>query len=302
MAVSFQKATKKQARLRLALIGPSGSGKTFTALRVASGLGKRIAVIDSERGSAAKYADRFEFDAVELETFSPQTYIEAIKAADGAGYDVLIIDSLSHAWSGKDGALEMVDKAAARSKSGNSFAAWREVTPHHHALVDAILRSRCHVIATMRAKTEWVLEEDPVTKRKTPRKLGLAPVQRDGLEYEFDVVGDLDDAKLAITKSRCPSLTKAVVNEPGEEFAATLKAWLTDGAEVPAPKSADIVQLAGPMAKISALMAGTGKTKPQIAEFIRTATGKTKREDLTAEDVIKVEAALASEAAADCFP
>src|SRR5690606_13664649 len=99
---AFRKATKQQSRLRMALIGPSGSGKTYTALRIGSHLGDRIAVIDTERGSASKYADKFEFDVMELDSFHPQKYIDGIKAAEAEGYDVLIIDSLSHAWMGKD--------------------------------------------------------------------------------------------------------------------------------------------------------------------------------------------------------
>jgi hypothetical protein len=234
--MAFVKATKKQSRLRLALIGPSGAGKTFTALRVATGLGGRIAVVDTERGSASKYADRFSFDVMELERFSPKDFVAAIHEAEKAGYDVLVIDSLSHAWMGKGGALEMVDEAAKRSKSGNSFWAWREVTPEHNALVDAMVRSRCHVIATMRSKTEYVIEAGPNGKQ-TPRKVGLAPVQRDGMEFEFDVVGDMDEASFVVTKTRCPSLAKAVLKEPGEALGQQLREWLTDGAPVPAAPS-----------------------------------------------------------------
>lgn len=300
----FQKASKKQARLRMALIGPSGSGKTYTSLRVAKGLGGRVAVIDTERGSASKYADAFDFDVMELESFEPQKYVEAIKAAGDAGYDVLVIDSLTHAWSGKGGALEQVDKAAARSRSGNSFGAWREVTPIHNELVDAILRAKCHVIATMRVKQEYVLEVDERTKKQVPRKVGLAPVQRDGMEYEFDVVGDMDAAKLVISKTRCPAISKAVVDEPGEEFAATLRAWLTDGAPEPEaarePKPADVVPFPKPSpaelkARIkavcdSAINCGAA-TKERMADFVAAALGEAKKStDLTPADVARLEA------------
>jgi len=234
----FVKATKTQSRLRLGLIGPSGSGKTYTALRIAKGLGTRIAVIDTERGSASKYAgDVADFDVLELDSFAPATYVQAIRAADEAGYEVLVIDSLTHAWTGKDGTLEMVDRIAKRSgERGNSFAAWREVTPEHNALVDAILRARCHVIVTMRVKTEYVLEENERGK-KVPRKVGLAPIQRDGLEYEMDVVADLDhDHNLIVSKTRCAALDRAVFREAGEDVAGILKRWLSDGAPAPAPK------------------------------------------------------------------
>ncbi len=236
--------------MRLALIGPSGSGKTYSALRIASHLanGGRVAVIDTEHGSASKYADIFDFDTLELDTFSPQTYIDAIRAADQAGYSVLVIDSLSHAWIGKEGALELVDRAAKRSQSGNTFAAWRDVTPLHNALVDAILQSNCHIIATMRAKTEYAIEEDNRGK-KVPRKIGLAPVQRDGLEYEFDVVADMDvDNNMIVSKTRCPALHGQVYAKPGENVAKILVDWLSDGEkpalqhQQPGPQNAKEIQ------------------------------------------------------------
>ena len=233
MALSFQKATKKSARLRMALIGVAGAGKTYTALSIAKHLGGRIAVIDTERGSASKYSDNFEFDVLEIDSYAPKTYVDAIEAAEEAGYEVLIIDSLSHAWAGKNGALEMVDRTAKRSQSGNNFGAWRDVTPQHNAMVEAIVGSKMHIIGTMRAKTEYVQEKDPKTGRTTVRKVGMAPIQRDGLEYEFDVVADLDvDNNLIVGKTRCPQLAGAVVNKAGREIARTLKGWLTDGTEV----------------------------------------------------------------------
>jgi hypothetical protein len=235
----FTPATKAQARLRLGLIGVAGAGKTYTALRIAKGLGGRIALIDSENGSASKYAGNpVAFEQCTLKNdFAPKRYIEAIRAAGQQGFDVLIIDSLTHAWAGIGGALEMVDKAQKRSGNGNSFTAWREVTPEHNQLIDAILQSPCHVIATIRAKTEYVLEEDARGK-KVPKKIGLKPVQRDGMEYEFDVVADItSEHDLIVTKTRCEALDRAVMNCPGEEIATILKQWLTDGTPYVAPAS-----------------------------------------------------------------
>jgi KaiC/GvpD/RAD55 family RecA-like ATPase len=233
-ALSFRKASKTQSKLRLALVGLSGSGKTYTALRLAKGLGGRVAVIDTERGSASKYAGEVtDFDVLQLESYAPMTFVEAIRLAEAEGYDVLIIDSLSHAWMGKEGALEQVDKAAKRSQAKNSFAAWREVTPQHNAMVDAILQSRCHVIVTMRVKTEYVLEENERGK-KEPKKVGLAPIQRDGLEYEMDVVADLDhEHNFIVSKTRCAALDRYVERNAGDQVAERLKAWLTDGAPAP---------------------------------------------------------------------
>ena len=232
----FQKATKKSARLRMALIGVAGAGKTYTALSIAKHLGDKVAVIDTERGSASKYSDMFEFDVLELETFSPQMYVEAIQAAEEAGYDVLIIDSLSHAWTGKGGALEQVDRIAKRSQSGNTFGAWRDVTPQHNMLVEGIINAKMHIITTMRAKTEYVQEKNEKTGRVTVRKIGLAPVQRDGLEYEFDVVADLDqDNNLIVGKTRCPGVAGAVIPKAGREIARTLKNWLSEDGAKDAP-------------------------------------------------------------------
>jgi len=133
--MSFTKANKKQSKLRLAISGPSGSGKTYTSLifgrYIATELGGKLAVIDTERGSASKYAGQFDFDCMELQNdYSLDAYTNAIKEAEAQGYSVLIIDSLSHSWSGRKGALEMVDDIAKRSNSGNSFAAWKKKLHH----------------------------------------------------------------------------------------------------------------------------------------------------------------------------
>src|SRR5215468_11042232 len=119
MSTEFRRATKYDAKLRFAVCGPAGCGKTYTALQLATHLGGPIAVIDTERGSASKYADLFPFDVRELDSFHPQRYIDAIREAEEGGYSVLIIDSLSHAWAGKDGALDLVDKAAKQLATHN---------------------------------------------------------------------------------------------------------------------------------------------------------------------------------------
>ena len=238
----FRKATKHATKIRLAMIGPSGSGKTYTALTIAKHLGKRTAVIDTERGSASKYSDDFDFDVLELESFHPERYIEAMEAAAAEGYEVLVIDSLSHAWSGKDGLLEFVDNAAKRSRTNNTFGAWREATPLHNRLVDAMLTAPMHVLVTMRAKTEYVQEKDERTGKTSVRKVGMQPVQRDGLEYEFDVIADLDwDNNLIVSKSRVKGLQGYVVNRAGAEFAERLRVWAEAGApaeEGPEPAAA----------------------------------------------------------------
>jgi len=233
MGIQFRKAVKHGAKLRLAVCGPSGSGKTYTLLTLATELGGPIAVVDTERGSASKYADLFEFDVLELGSYDPRNLVEMIDAAAEGGYHVLCIDSLSHFWMGKDGELDLVDRIARRTQSSNSFGAWKQVTPLHNELVDRIIGAPLHVLVSLRAKTEWVLERDEKTGKTAPRKVGLAPVMRDGIEYEFDVCGDMDQENtLVITKSRCPQLTGGVFMKPGKEVAVILKQWL-DGPPAP---------------------------------------------------------------------
>ncbi len=226
--MGFTRAQKRRSKLRLALCGPTGSGKTYSALSIAQGLGKRVALIDTECGSASLYADRFEFDVLELDSGHPEKYIEAIEAAEEAGYDVLVIDSLSHAWMGKDGALELVDKAGQRSRSKNSFAAWREVTPLHNCLVDKLVRCKCHLICTMRSKMSYEIQPDD-RGRKVPVKIGLEPMQRSGMEYEFTLVGDLDLTNtLIVSKTRCSQFAQAVLQRPSADFGKQLLSWLED--------------------------------------------------------------------------
>lgn len=246
----FQKASKKQTRLRMGVVGPAGSGKTMTAMKIAKHIGNRIAFIDTEHGSASKYAgDVADFDVLNLTTFAPDKFVEALEAAGKEGYDVVVIDSLSHAWMGKDGALEQVDKIAKRSQSGSSFNAWRDVTPMHQRLVEAMLSYPGHLIVTMRSKTEYVLETNERGKQ-SPRKVGMAPVQRDGMEYEFDIVGDMDyDHNMIISKSRCtPIADKGLYPKPGKELAEEILAWLSDGtglAELPPAETPEPVDRNG---------------------------------------------------------
>ena len=253
--MGFKKATKSAAKLRLGLVGPAGSGKTMSALRIAHGLGGRIAVIDTERGSASLYSGErgLDFDVLELDSYEAEHFIGAIRQAEQAGYDVLIIDSLSHAWAGKGGILEFVDQAAKRS-GGGSFSGWRDATPRHNQLVDAILGAKLHVICTLRSKVEHVIEQ--VNGRTQVRKVGLQPVQRDGLEYEFTVVGDVtQDHELIVTKTRAAWLKDKIIREAGEELGQQLAAWLSDG--LPSP----VVSAQTP-ARTADATGGTGGGQP----------------------------------------
>ena len=229
----FRPATREQSRLRLTVDGPAGSGKTFSALRFAHALvdafGGKIAFIDTEHGSASKYVGEcpdgipWVFDILKLVTFSPEKYIQAIEAAGRMGYTVLIIDSLSHAWEGKGGALEI------KQKVGDSWSAWRHVTPIHNRMIDAILQSPCHIITTMRSRMEYIQETDERGK-VVIHKVGLAPVQRPGAEYELDIVCDINWAHImTVSKSRCSAVADMTVERPGPEFMRPVIEWLTTG-------------------------------------------------------------------------
>lgn len=238
----FKKAERKSAKLRAALCGTSGSGKTYSALLLARGLAGpsgKIAVIDTERGSASLYADVTDFDVAELTPpYSPARYKALITAA-AKEYDVLIIDSITHEWSGEGGVLEMHDKATAAEPGRNSYTAWKNVTPHHTALVDAILAAPCHIIATMRSKTAYEIQDNGRGK-KAPVKIGTAPIQKEGMEYEFTLVLDVSVEGNVATASKDRTRlwhqrNEVITTDHGME----LRKWLESGAPVvdvePAP-------------------------------------------------------------------
>jgi hypothetical protein len=225
----IRKAERKKAKLRLGISGPSGSGKTWSALEIATGMGGKIGMIDTEAGRGELYGNDFEYDIIRLEApYSPERYIEAIKMFEKAGYDTLIIDSLSHAWVGEGGVLSIVDKAGS-----NSFTqGWRVGTPKQNALIDALVTSSMHIITTLRVKTEYVVEKNDRGKAE-PRKVGLAPVQRDGLEYEFTVFMDISnqDHIAHITKDNTKMFDQQFL-KPSKEMGEKLMGWLNMGLDV----------------------------------------------------------------------
>jgi len=223
----FQKAIKSESKLRLAITGPSGAGKTYTALTIASEFGK-VALVDTEHGSASKYADRIPFDDVKVTApFNPLRIINMIDEAVSGGYDVLIIDSLTHFWTGSGGLLDMVDDFG-KAVRGNTFAGWKQGTPIQNQLVEHIIACPIHIIATMRSKTEYVLTSNEKGKQ-TPVKLGMAPIQRDGIEYEFDLVLDMDyENNAVVSKTRLFSLPLGTLfRKPSGDVAQLIKAELS---------------------------------------------------------------------------
>lgn len=244
--MAFKKAVREAAKLRLALQGPAGSGKTLSALRIAKGLAQalnlKVAVIDTEKESSTLYAGkvngvllpedwRLDFDVLPFNPpFPPAKYVKGIKLAEQEGYGVLIIDSLSHAWFGEGGLLDMVDNFTAADPKKNSFVAWKKATPEYLKLVEALLQSSCHLIATMRTKTAYEIQKDEQTGRTKPVKVGTTPVQREGLDYEFTTVLDLSvDGHVATASKDRTSLFDGVPEVLTEETGKKLVAWLNGG-------------------------------------------------------------------------
>jgi hypothetical protein len=291
MSLTFKKATKAAAKLRLGLTGPSGSGKTYTALAIGTHLGKKVAVVDTERGSASLYADRFAFDALDLPDLEPETYMEAIRAAGKAGYDVLVVDSFSHAW---EKLKDRVDSIAKAKYRGNSWSAWSELTPIQNELIETILQYPGHVIATLRTKTAWETEKDERTGKAKPVKVGLAPIQREGVDYEFTIVLELSEGGLAkVGKTRWSAIADKVFAKPGEDFAKNLLGWLgSSEATTPAPSAEDAV------AKKRAWLEARGAELPpkRCAAFMEQVQ---KAKDLAALEYLEgsLDRALAQEAA-----
>lgn len=235
--MQIRKAERRKAKLRLGIAAPSGAGKTYSALLMAFGLGGKVGLIDTEHGSGDLYAHLGEYDVISIEApYTVTKYVQAIHAFEEAGYSTIIIDSLSHAWAGDGGLLDKQGKMADRG--ANSFAAWRTITPEHNNLVDSMLRSPAHIIATMRAKQEYVLETNDKGKQQ-PKKVGMAPVQREGMEYEFTVMLDVDMNHIASASKDRTSLFDGRFFKIGKETGEELLQWLETGSEAPVRVPAD---------------------------------------------------------------
>jgi hypothetical protein len=227
----FRKAERKHRKLRLALAGPSGSGKTMSALLIAKGMvekmGGRVCVIDTEKGSSDLYADVMDFDVLEFNApYPPDKYVKGIKLAEKEGYTICIIDSGSHEWNGEGGCLQMVDKIIQASSSKNSYAAWNVVTPKHNEFVEAILQSSMHIIVTMRSKTAYELVK--VNGKTQPVKIGLAPITREGMDFEFTTWLNIEVLSHLATVDKCRT---GLFLEPellSEATGHKLVAWLQD--------------------------------------------------------------------------
>lgn len=263
MTMQIRKAERRKAKLRLGIVGASGSGKTYTALLLALGLGGKIGLIDTENGSGELYADLGGYDVITLHApYEAQKYFDAIKAFENAKYDVIIIDSLTHAWAGEGGLLEKQGTLESSGRYKNSFATWRDITPLHNKLIEAMLKSPSHIIGTMRSKQEYVLEKDD-KGRSVPRKVGMAPVQREGMDYEFTVVFDLSDTHYAKASKDRTSMFDNKLFVPSVETGKQLAAWLNSGAEALPVKSAIEEKLGDEIPEFP-------KQEPSLADLSKT--------------------------------
>lgn len=301
--IQLQKAARTLAKIKVALAGPSGSGKTMSSLLMAYGLVKaahptwtdeqcweKVCIIDTENGSASLYVNTsvgsFRTGAYYTIPMGPpyeaSKYIDAIHAAEEAGIEVLIIDSLTHAWTGEGGALDKQGKIAART--GNSYTAWRDVTPEHNRLVDAILQSQCHVICNMRAKTDYVQEKN-ANGKTVVRNIGMGIQMRDGVEYEFALVLFLDQEHTANASKDRTGLFDGKYFTITPETGKTIYQWLASGelpkAEPPKPQPApagiqqNAVTVEMVDAVIKAAVAANPDKRAEIVGSIKQITGAT---------------------------
>lgn len=267
--MQLQKATRKRAKIKMALQGPSGSGKTFSSLQIAHGLcsdWSKVAVIDTEQGSAHLYSHLGDYSVVELvDTFSPERYTEAIDTCVKAGMEVIILDSVTHEWE------YLLDYHS--SLPGNSFTNWSKVTPRHNAFIQKILSSPCHIICTVRTKTDYVMTEK--NGKMVPEKVGLKSVQRDGLDYEMTLVFDLDIKNNATaSKDRTNLFTSKPEQKLSVETGKLIADWCNNGDPVCVDDMTERIQSCISVKELLTLY----KMFPQYQESLKPEFEKRKRE------------------------
>lgn len=232
----LRKAERKRAKLKIGLFGPSGSGKTMSALKLARGIAEwnKVAVIDTENGSADLYSHLGDYNVITLDApYTPERYIEAIKACADAGMEVIIIDSITHEWGGPGGILELADELGKGAK--NSFTVWNKLTPRHNKFINTILETDAHMICCGRSKQEYVMNEVEKNGKKVnvPEKIGLKAITREGFDYEMTVAFDLAISHYATTtKDRTDLFMKEPEFVIDEKTGQKLMEWNMSGAKV----------------------------------------------------------------------
>lgn len=226
----IRKATRQKAKIRLGLSAVSGGGKTYSAILIAKGLAgslDKVAIIDTENGSADLYAHMGNYSVITLAApFPPEKYIQAIKECEEAGMEVIVIDSITHEWDGVGGLLEIHGKM-----TGNSYTNWSAITPRHQAFINAILQSPCHIITTVRRKQDYEMTKDNNGKVKV-EKAGLKEVTREGFEYELTANLELDtNHNATVSKDRTGLFVGKPSFVPSEETGRMIKEWCESGTE-----------------------------------------------------------------------
>lgn len=303
--LNFAPAVRSEAKARVALLGPTGAGKTLTALEwatILAGLGGKVAVIDTENASASLYADKYGFDTAPWWPPYDATKLTAAIGEAARTYDVVVLDSLTHFWAGDGGVLDIVDREAQRNR-GNSYAGWKVGSPVWRGLLDALIFAPCHVVVTMRSKMDYLLTQGDNGRAKV-EKVGMAPVARNDVEYEFTIVGELDHThRFTVTKSRCSDLAdqSAAAHQAGK-LAEVLRDWLNSASPddtasrrpEPPPDDTDKVTDAQ-IRKMQASFSGHGVSEREqklayIADVVGRAVASSK--DLTKDEASRVIDAL----------
>ena len=268
-----RKAEKKRVKLKMAVQGPSGSGKTWGALALAKNLwlDAKVCVVDTENESASLYADTFEFDTIPLgPPFTTARYVECIDAVVKGGYDVLILDSITPQWDGEGGVLRRKEALERQNPNANGFALWSRFTPEHEMFKQCILQAPVHVIATMRSKQEYALQTNE-KGRQVPVKLGLAPIQRDQMDYEFTLVFDVNLLHSAsVSKDRTGLFNEQTVDLADPKTAEAIRGWLDKGVDAPATAYVSPVTPAGVEGAISHEPVGAPATTGNVKEAAQT--------------------------------
>lgn len=253
----LRKAQRRAAKIRLGLASPSGGGKTYSALLIAKGLAgswDKVAIVDTENGSADLYSHLGDFNVLQLTApYHPEKYIDAIRECEQAGMEVIIVDSITHEWSGVGGCLELQQIATERQRIKNTYTAWKEVTPRHQKFIDAVLQSNCHIITTVRSKTDYLQVEHE--GKKSIQKVGMAQVTRDGFEYELTVSLELDVNHYAVTSKDRTCLFEGKPSFiPSEETGKMLKEWCESGVDI-RKQCLDDIEKCQSKAEVDALIA-----------------------------------------------
>jgi hypothetical protein len=270
--LELKRAQRSKAYLKLGMAAPSGGGKTLGALLIGYGLMKekypketdafrwgKIAIIDTENGSGQLYVGSEvanikigEYNAITLPPpFEADKYTSAIELCKSSDIEVCIIDSTTHLWSGEGGLLEQQNVAAKRS--GNSYTAWRDITPQHNKFVETMLQSPMHIIATMRSKQEYVQEKNEQTGKTIVRKLGMEPEQRKGMEYEFTTFFDIDNEHNAFGSKDRTSMFDQKSFKITPKIGEQLMRWLDGGVTTESVVVASVVQKADKDVAISSI-------------------------------------------------